>query len=177
MHSTNKDMHTLAAHRFIANGTRPRTAEEENIILYSYELKKLDCQSNVVAEAAHDMAKLINENCNLIPAPDHTGDTSANRRLANYIRDNVTGHCAEVHDILGRTQEVESNCVRHTLRKPPLHPYELCIVRCNHKLIKCQKTYIVDNVTTNGTTIAACVYALGFGTGLVYADAHHDTRN
>ena len=131
-------------------------------------------------EAASDMARLINENCNLIPAPDHTGDTTANRRLANYIANNVAGRYAdyaEVHDILGRTQEVESNCNRHKLRLPPLLPHELRIVRCNHKPIKCQKTYIVDNVTTDGTTIQACVYALGFGTGLVYADAHHDSKN
>ncbi len=31
--------------------------------------------------------------------------------------------------------------------------------------------YFVDNVITTGTTIAACRRALGWGTGLAYADA------
>jgi hypothetical protein len=31
--------------------------------------------------------------------------------------------------------------------------------------------YFVDNVITTGTTIAACRRALGWGSGLAYADA------
>ena len=31
--------------------------------------------------------------------------------------------------------------------------------------------YFVDNVITTGTTLAACRRALGWGTGLAYADA------
>ena len=179
MHSTNSDRTTLAAHRFISAGTRPRTPGEDAVIWTSYEIKKLDCSGPVVQQAAHDMAALINLDCNLIPAPDRTGDTTANRRLANHIRDILEASkiTASVCDILGRTHAVESSCERHKRRLPPMLPHEHHIIRYNHTLIKCQTTYIVDNVTTNGGTIAACVFALGFGTGLVYADAHHDTRN
>jgi hypothetical protein len=37
--------------------------------------------------------------------------------------------------------------------------------------------YFVDNVITTGTTIAACRRAVGFGTGLAYADADTPHNN
>ena len=50
-------------------------------------------------------------------------------------------------------------------------------VRTNPRLIPCRPSYIVDNVTTSGTTLAACRAALGFGAGLVFADAYHPHFN
>ncbi len=36
--------------------------------------------------------------------------------------------------------------------------------------------YFVDNVATTGATLAACRAALGFGEGIVWADAGRITR-
>jgi predicted amidophosphoribosyltransferase len=40
-----------------------------------------------------------------------------------------------------------------------------------HRPFPLKRVYFVDNVITSGNTLEACAQALGFGTGLVYADA------
>ena len=176
MHSTNTDRRTLAARRYVSPRQRPLTSDEAQTRAISYMLKDPLCPSNIVDEAAIGMAALIGGNCNLIPAPDRNGDTAANRRLAARIADRAPFAVA-VYDILGRAAPVESSCEKHKAGLPPLSVEDHKIIRTNWKPIPCRQTYIVDNVTTNGTTITACVQALGFGTGLVFGDAHHDTRN
>ncbi len=39
------------------------------------------------------------------------------------------------------------------------------------QLLALRQTYFVDNVTTSGNTLQAARDALGFGAGLVFADA------
>ena len=122
------------------------------------------------------MAALVWGPCNLIPAPSHLGDTTANLRLARAIAGYVTGG-ATVFDILGRVGPVDSACIRHKTGLPPLSVEAHGIVRTSTRLIPCRPTYLVDNVTTSGTTIRACQDALGFGAGLVFADAYHPHFN
>jgi hypothetical protein len=81
--------------------------------------------------AAAEMAVLVWGPCNLIPAPDHTGDTSANRRLAKAIAAHVKGG-AEVHDILTRTAPAPSTCDRHRNRGPAVSVAEHNITRRAH---------------------------------------------
>ena len=39
-----------------------------------------------------------------------------------------------------------------------------------HRPFPLKRVFFVDNVITSGNTLEACAQALGFGTGLVYAD-------
>ncbi len=73
--------------------------------------------------------------------------------------------------ILTRAEWSESQCMRHRAGLPPLRPEQLNISVIPHKPFTLRKVYFVDNVTTSGATIQACHDALGFGTGLVYAEA------
>ena len=170
------DRTTKAARLYVSPRSRPLNAFEMETRGLSYLLKDHDCPEQAVHVAAREMAALVWGPCNLIPVPGHTGDTSANLRLARTIAGYVTGG-ATVFDILGRRAPVDSACVRHKTGVPPLTVAEHGIVRTSPRLIPCRPTYLVDNVTTSGTTIRACQDALGFGAGLVFADAYHPHFN
>jgi predicted amidophosphoribosyltransferase len=163
---------TRAAVLFVPNHTRPRTREEETAHLRAYLLKSEACPREIVEACAEEMASLIaGEDCILMPVPDSKGDTRQNLWLANRIaRNDRTGE-AQVMDILTRTSPTESQCKRHRQRKTPLTPEELKITVKPHKPFTLRKVYFVDNVITSGATVQACHDALGFGTGLVYAEA------
>jgi len=62
--------------------------------------------------------------------------------------------------------------ITHHLKQPGqcYFPYALQFAR-SRKLLSLRQTYFVDNVTTSGNTLAAARAALGFGAGLVFADA------
>jgi hypothetical protein len=163
---------TKTACLFVQNGTRPRNTEEQTAYLRAYLLKSEACPREIVEACAEEMASLIaGEDCILIPVPDSKGDTRQNLWLANRIaRNDRTGE-AQVMDILTRSEPTESQCKRHRQRKTPLTPEELKITVNPHKPFTLRKIYFVDNVTTSGATVQACHDALGFGTGLVYAEA------
>ena len=173
---TRPDRTTKAARLYVSPRSRPLNQFEMETRGLSYLLKDANCPDPAIHLAAREMATLVWGPCNLIPAPGHTGDTSANLRLARAIAGYVTGG-ATVFDILGRRAPVDSACIRHKTNTPPLTVEEHGIVRTNPRLIPCRPTYIVDNVTTSGTTIKACQSALGFGSGLVFADAYHPHFN
>jgi hypothetical protein len=162
---------------YVSPHSRPLNQFEMETRGLSYLLKETDCPEPAVQVAAREMAALIWGPCNLIPAPSHTGATAANLRLAHAIAGYVAGG-ATVYDILGRAAPVESSCTRHKARLPPLTVADHGIIRTNPRhLIPCRPSYIVDNVTTSGTTIRACQDALGFASGLVFADAFHPHFN
>ena len=161
---------TRAARRYVSPRTRPLNDYERETRALSYMLKEADCPEAALQTAAAEMAALVWGPCNLIPAPDHTGDTSANRRLAKAIAAHVKGG-AEVHDILTRTAPAPSSCDRHRAKGAPVSVDEHNITRRDAKPIPCRRTFIVDNVLVGGNTIRACFNALGFGTGLVFGDA------
>jgi hypothetical protein len=166
---------TRAAKLFVPNHTRPRTREEEVVHLRAYLLKTDACPPEVVKACASSMADLIKgEHCILIPVPDSKGDTIRNYMLAYHIAMEIrktTGKLLDVQDILARSEPTASQCKRHRQRKAPLTPEELKIMVKPHKPFTLCRIYFVDNVTTSGATIQACHDALGFGTGLVYAEA------
>ena len=166
---------TRAARRYVSPRTRPLNEYERETRALSYMLKEADCPEAALQIAAAEMAALVWGPCHLIPAPDHTGDTAANRRLAKAIAAHVKGG-AEVHDILTRTAPAPSSCDRHRAKGPAVSVEEHNITRRDAKPIPCRRTFIVDNVLVGGNTIRACFNALGFGTGLVFGDAsfHHE---
>jgi len=181
MHSTCRDTTTRAARRYVSPRTRPLTSEEAQVRALAYMLKDLDCDKDMVEAAAREMAKLIEgERGYLIPVPSHTRSTVAIRRLATAIAF-CTGGKFEVADVLDRKEQTESSCVRHRNKLPPLRPEDHLIFLARPDRIALTGTariYFVDNVITSGNTIEACRQAmLGLGTGLVYADAHHDAPN
>ncbi len=181
MHSTCVDRTTKAARRYISPRTRPLTSEEAQTRALAYMLKDPDCDQDLIDAAAREMARLIEgERGYLVPVPSHTRSTEANRRLANAVA-HMTGNKFETVNILDRKRPTESACERHRRRLPPL-PAEAhqIFLAYQHKITftGTEKIYFVDNVLTSGNTVEACRRALmGFGTGLVYADAHHDAKN
>jgi hypothetical protein len=169
---TSPDRTTKAARLYVSPRTRPLNQYEMETRGLSYLLKDLDCPDAPLHIAAREMAALVWGPCNLIPVPSHTGDTSANLRLARAIAGYVTGG-ATVFDLLTRTAPAPSACDRHRARLAPITETEHNITRRPGKPIPCRPSYLIDNVTTSGTTIRACRAALGFGSGLVFADAFH----
>lgn len=162
---------TVSARLFVQTGRRPRNAEEQSVYMRAYLLKSEACPNEIVEACASDMAILISgETCILIPAPDCKGGTGPNLRLALSIQVRTRGK-AQVIDILTRSCPTASQCQRHRRGEAALLPEELNITVRPHKLFTLKKVYFVDNVTTSGATIQACHDALGFGTGLVYAEA------
>jgi len=159
-----------AARLYVSPRTRPLNVYEMETRRMAYQLKERDCPEGVIQQVASELAALIQGPCNLIPVPGHTGSTTANARLSRAIAGYVTGG-AFIYDILGRRAPVDSACVRHRSGKPPLSISEHGIIRRSDRLIPCQPTFLIDNVTTSGRTITACQNALGFGSGLVFADA------
>jgi len=163
---------TKTARLFVQNGTRPRNREEQTAYLRAYLLKSQACPKEIVEVCSEEMASLISgEDCILIPVPDSKGDTKQNLWLSNRIAKNDRTGEVQVIDVLTRSQPTESQCKRHRQRKAPLTPEELKITVKPHKPFTLRKIYFVDNVTTSGNTLQACHDALGFGTGLVYAEA------
>jgi hypothetical protein len=170
------DRLTKAARLYVSPRSRPLNQYEMETRGLSYLLKDADCPEQAIHIAAREMAALIWGPCNLISVPGHTGDTAANLRLARAIAGYVTGG-AHVFDILGRAAPVDSACARHRVNLPPLTVSDHQIIRTSPRLIPCRPSYIVDNVTTSGNTIRACQATLGFGSGLVFADAFHPHFN
>ena len=181
MTSACTDATTKAARRYVSPRTRPLTESEAQTRALAYMLKDPDCDQDLIDAAAREMARLIDgERGYLVPVPSHTRCTRANRRLADAIAF-CTGNKFEVYDILDRTEPGESTCERHRKRLPPIEPdaHQIILHRTAHlTLTGTEKIYFVDNVITSGNTIEACRRAMiGLGTGLVYADAHHDVPN
>jgi len=175
------DRTTKAARRYVSPRTRPLTSEEAQTRALAYMLKDTDCDQDLIDAAAREMARLIeNERGYLVPVPSHTRNTLANRRLASAIAF-CTGGKFEVADILDRREPTESACERHRNKIPPLEPdaHRIFLHRPDKiALTGTDRIYFVDNVITSGNTIEACRRTmLGLGTGLVYADAHHDVPN
>ena len=145
---------TRAARRYVSPRTHPLNQFERETRGLSYMLKEADCPEAALQVAAAEMAALVWGPCHLIPAPDHTGDTAANRRLAKAIAAHVKGG-AEVHDILTRTAPAPSACDRHRTKGAPVSVAEHHIARRDAKPIPCRRTFIVDNVLVGGNTIRA----------------------
>src|SRR6185369_10628571 len=96
------------------------------------------------------------------------GTLSANLALARAIALLVPG--ARVRCALGRAHPVESSSARRMRGLPGLTVEQHAIIRTARPM-EVLPLYFVDNLITTGTTMAACLRALGWGIGLAYADA------
>ena len=167
-------MNILSAHKYPTprNGTLSNEEAETRRIAYSIKDKRAPHAD--MATAARDMAPLISGPCWLIPVPDSKGSTDANAILASAIARHVDG--AVVARAIIRTQAIPSQCDRHKQALGPIPPDQHHMQR-TRKTLTLMQTYFVDNVTTSGNTMQAARDALGFGAGLVYADAaNHRTQ-
>lgn len=167
-------MTILSARHYVSPRSRPLTPEEADTRRVSYSIKFALAPSADVAAAAIEMARLINGPCWLIPVPNCNGNTDANARLARLIAEYARND-ARVSISLARTAPVQSSCERHRLSLPPIKPAQHGFKRIG-KMLKALPTYLVDNVTTSGNTLQAARDAIGFGCGLVFADAYDTLR-
>jgi hypothetical protein len=156
----------LYAVKYVSPRTRPLTAEEAAIRVTAYALKRPTPQA--IATAAPPMAALIDGPCWLVPVPASGGSLTANLVLARAIARLVPS--ARVQCAIARAHPVESSCRRRLRGLLGILPAEHAIIRTAGPLAPFL-LYFVDNVVTSGATITACRQALGWGTGLVYADA------
>ena len=163
-------MNILAARKYATPRNGPLSDPETETRRLAYSIKSARSPTADFETAARDMAALISGPCWLVPIPDSTGDTRANTILAAHIARHVPG--AQIAKAICRTRPVESQCTRHKANLGPI-PIEDHHLARTGKTLGLRQTYFVDNVTTSGHTLAAARTALGFGAGLVFADAGH----
>jgi hypothetical protein len=161
-------MNILAARKYATPRNGPLTLEQTETRRLAYSIKSTASPSIDFDTAAREMAALITGPCWLVPIPDSNGNTDANTRLAHHIATHCPG--AQLVKAIYRTQPVQSQCARHKLALGPITPEQHHLAR-NRKVLTLRQTYFVDNVTTSGHTLEAARLALGFGAGLVFADA------
>ena len=161
-------MNILAARKYQTPRNGLLTLEQTETRRLAYSIKSTASPSVDFDTAAREMAALITGPCWLVPIPDSTGNADANTRLAHHIATRCPG--AQLVKAIYRTQPVQSQCARHKLALGPITPEQHHLAR-NRKVLTLRQTYFVDNVTTSGHTLEAARLALGFGAGLVFADA------
>jgi hypothetical protein len=161
-------MNIIAARLYISPRTRALTAEEAETRRLSYAIKDRRSCTADFAQAALEMARLISGPCWLVPIPSSAGDTVANTILCMQIASFLTG--ARMVKAIIRTSSIESQCARHRRAMGSISPAAHNFKR-SAKFLDAMPLYLVDNVTTSGNTLQAAHDALGFGTGLVFADA------
>ena len=118
--------------------------------------------------ASPEMAALIDGPCWLVPVPASNGTLRANLALARAIALLVPG--ARVKCAVSRAYPVESSSARRMRGLPGLTVEQHAIIRTTRPM-QVLPLYFVDNLITTGTTMSACLRALGWGIGLAYADA------
>ena len=156
----------LCVAKYVSPRSRPLTPEEADVRATGYALKQPTPQALAIAAPA--MAALICGPCWLVPIPASDTSLTANLALANAIAALVPG--ARVKLAIARTCPVESSTARRRRGEFGLRPEEHHIVRTTG-LLAPWPVYFVDNVITTGSTLRAARAALGWGTGLAYADA------
>ena len=161
-------MNILSAHKYPTPRNGQLSNEEAETRRLAYAIKDMRAPHADMDTAARAMAALISGPCWLVPVPDSKGSTDANAILASAIARHCAG--AQVIRALTRTQPVPSQCDRHKHALGPIPPEQHHIAR-TRKTLTLRQTYFMDNVTTSGNTLQAARDALGFGAGLVYADA------
>jgi hypothetical protein len=124
-------------------------------------------QEAAIQAAAPGMAALIDGPCWLVPVPASDGSLAANLKLAIAIATLVPG--VRVKCALARAHAVESSRERRLHGHFGLTIAQHAIIRTAGPM-QALPVHFVDDVITTGTTIAACRRALGWGTGLAYAD-------
>jgi hypothetical protein len=167
-------MNILSARRYHSPRNGPLNPEQAETRRLAYAIKTTTSSTEDFATAAREMADLITGPCWLVPIPDSQGNTDANTKLAaliaRHLSDRDANTPAQVVKAIKRTSPIKSQCARHKLGLGPISPEQHGFKRTD-KWLTLRQTYFVDNVTTSGHTLEAARDALGFGTGLVFADA------
>jgi hypothetical protein len=153
------------ASKYVPLDWRTVNQDEEQARRIAWGLKA--GEEAAIQAAAPGMAALIDGPCWLVPVPASDGSLGANLKLAVAIADLVPG--ARVKCALARVHPVESSCDRRLDGHIGLTIAQHAIIRTAGPM-QALPVYFVDNVITTGTTIAASRRALGWGTGLAYAD-------
>jgi hypothetical protein len=161
-------MNILAARRYPTPRNGQLSIAETETRRLAYAIKTTASPCVPFDTAAREMAALITGPCWLVPIPASTGNTDANTRLASMIAMYCPG--AQVAKAISRTKPVQSQCIRHKLALGPIPPDQHHLAR-TRKTLTLRQTYFVDNVTMSGHTLGATRAVLGFGAGLVFADA------
>jgi hypothetical protein len=165
-------MNIFSARKYPSQRNGQLSLEQTETRRLAYAIKTIASPSADFNTAAREMAALITGPCWLVPIPDSTGNTDANTRLASFIAGYMASAAgtAQVVKAIIRTQPIQSQCERHKLALGPI-PLEQHHFARSRKALTLRQTYFVDNVTTSGHTMEAARDALGFGAGLVFADA------
>jgi hypothetical protein len=165
-------MNIFSARKYPSQRNGQLSLEQTETRRLAYAIKTIASPSADFNTAAREMAALITGPCWLVPIPDSTGNTDANTRLASFIAGYMASAAgtAQVVKAIIRTQPIQSQCERHKLALGPI-PLEQHHFARTRKALTLRQTYFVDNVTTSGHTMEAARDALGFGAGLVFADA------
>ena len=172
-------MNIIAAHKYVSPRSRPLTPEEAEVRRIAYALKVPTPEA--CETAARDLAPLLDAaeapdmHIVLMPVPASTGNTDANRQLANELAAEVHRRYPErrvqIKLTVGRKHPVESSCVRRRRGVRGLRGEQHAMIRVAGPLTANGTAYyFVDNVATTGATLEACRAALGFGDGVVFAD-------
>lgn len=154
------------ATKYVPIGCRTANPDENHVSHTAQDLKYAD--EDAIQTAAPVMAALIDGPCWLVPVPASDGSLNANLALARAVAAIVPG--ARVKCAVARAHPVESSCERRLRGLLGLTVCEHAIIRTAGPM-EALPAFFVDNVITTGITIAACRHALGWGAGLVYADA------
>ena len=164
-HAVTMHMDTYAA-KYVPPGYRTPSPDEFSTRRTAQDLKIPTAAAIQIAAPA--MAALIDGPCWLVPVPASSGSLAANLALARAIGEMVSG--ARVKCAIGRAHPVQSSHNRRLCGLPRLTIDQHAIIRTAGPM-QPLPVYFVDNVITTGTTLAACRRALGWGSGLAYADA------
>jgi hypothetical protein len=172
-------MNIIYAERYVSPRERPLTREEKEVRRISYALKLPTRESIILACRALaplvDSATYLGAAIVLMPVPSSTNTTQVNRILACELSEQIQSISSRqvfVRETVIRSHPVESSCARRRQGLLGLTVAEHAMVRVARPLrITNTVYYFVDNVTTTGTTLEACYQALGFGDGIVYANA------
>ena len=169
-------MNILTAHKYPSARNGPLSRAEVELRRVCYAIKSTQSSLGDFHTAAAAMAPLISGPCWLVPIPSSTGNTDANLQLASMIAHLVSTPEAPVQVVkaIARTRGVPSQCERHKKSLGAISHEDHNFVRTD-KHLTLRQTYFVDNVTTSGHTLEAARIALGFGAGLVFADAASTT--
>jgi predicted amidophosphoribosyltransferase len=162
-------MNIVYARKYVSPRGRPLTPEERETRRLAYALKVPTAEA--IAAAARELAPYVPAGAVLIPIPTSVGDVTPNRALADAIlRYLPAGHRCRVLAAIARGRPVESSTCRRRRRLMGLTDAEHGFVR-TRPFLPLAPTFFVDNVVTTGATLRAARAALGYGDGLVFADA------